>query len=389
MQMCDRLAVRRAVLARLGGSVEAIQQVLHYCENPFALDKVPHVPVFPMTDEPHLAVWRAYAAQQGQDTLAYLQARLPQLCIPIGAGISKIPAYDEVMHWGKPFRAEAFGGTLTLAQPHQLHLVIHEHPAGALPVLLTCHRPDFETLDRALAFHNEPVAIAASVNAHTIAGFLNWERIHRSQALWTAQHGQAAVATWGQERQRIAATEKWRFYDRLILVCEHPYSDLSAQQLGLDMTEEQWLQTSTHLRLEHEFTHYATLRLYDAMRLNLFDELLCDWAGMTAALGRFEARLFLQFLGLEDWPRVRPEGRVHSYCQELDAAAFALQCHLMVHAAAGVEALSRQYYSKKERDLFLLALTRLTLELLASENKEAFFLRGCQEARQLLALSVS
>jgi hypothetical protein len=122
------------------------------------------------------------------------------------------------------------------------------------------------------------------------------------------------------------------------------------------------------------------------MSLNLFDETICDWAGMTAALGRFEGRWFLQFLGLEDWPRVRPDGRIYSYRQTLDDEAFILQCRLMGRVATGVEALSSKYYVEKDRLLFLLTLTRLTLELLASERREAFFLPGYQEAERLLAL---
>lgn len=382
----EQLTMRQAVLARLGGSPAAVQQVLRYGDNRFDRTKLPGVPVLPLPDEPHLEAWRAYAAQQGSDPLRALQERLPQLCIPIRQGISHTPAYDEVIHRGRPFRAEAFGGTLTLEHPEALRLIICEHAAGALPVCMTPHRTDFVTLTQALAFHHEPVALTASVNAHTLAGIINWDRVRRYQAHWLAQQGNAPGASWGQEMRRIATTEKARFYDRLMLLCEHPYSGLSAQQLGLDLAEEVWLQRSTVWRLEHEFTHYATMRLYSSMSLHLFDETLCDWAGMTAALGRFEARWFLQCLGLEAWPHIRQDGRVHSYRQDLDDEAFALQCHLMVHVAAGVEALSREYYTEHERMVFLLALTQLTLELLASEEREAFFLPAYAEGRRLLGL---
>ena len=384
MHLRDQLAERQAVLAALGGSPAAIQQVLRYCENRFDLEKAPIAPIFPMTDEPHVADWREYVDQSGPDVFSALQARLPQLCIPIRAGISTTPAYAAVVRRGQPFDAAAFGGTLSLECPTALQLNIHEHPAGALPIFVTPHRPDFETLHRALALRHEPVAINASVNAQMIAGLLNWDRVRRYQSRWMAQHGMAAMAHWGKEMQRVATTEKWRFYDRLMLVCEHPYSGLSAQQLGLDLTEAQWLHTSTRLRLEHEFTHYTTKRLYDYMGLNLFDETICDWAGMTAALGRFDGQWFLQFLGLEDWPRVRPEGRVYTYCQELDSEAFALQCRLMVRVAAGLEALSRTYYAEQDRLRFLLTLTRMTLELLAAEDRDSFFLRAYEEAARLL-----
>jgi hypothetical protein len=381
----DQLAARQAVLAALGGSPQAIEQVLSYGENHFAREKMPAAPVLPLRDEPHVADWRAYMEPPAIDVLAALQTRLSQLCIPVRQGISRTRAYDEVVRRGQPFQREAFGGALTLERPAQLRLVLHEHPAGALPILVTTHRPDFVTLTQALAYRHEPVPVNASVNAQMIAGLLNWDRVRRYQQHWLAQHGLAAMAQWGQEMQRVAGTEKWRFYDRLMLVCEQPYSGLSATQLGLDMAEAHWQRTSTVLRLEHEFTHYATMRLYGYMGLKLLDETICDWAGITAALGHFAGQWFLKFLGLEDWPQVRQGGRIHTYCQELDQEAFALQCHLMVHVAAGLEALSRTYYVVQERWRFLLALTRMTLELLASESREDYFLRGYQEAAELLA----
>ena len=219
-----------------------------------------------------------------------------------------------------------------------------------------------------------------------ISGFLNWERVREYQSSWIAEHGVASMARWGEEMQRVATMEKWRFYDRLMVVCEQPYSSLTAEQLGLDMEDDQWLRTSTCLRLEHEFTHYATKRLYDYMSLNLFDETICDWAGITAAFGRFEGRWFLHFLGLEDWPRVRPGGRVYNYCSELSEEAFHLICRLMIRVSEGLEQLSRANYVEQERVRFLVALTRLTLELLAAEDRQDFFQRGYEEAGQLLMI---
>jgi hypothetical protein len=376
--------MRTAVLAELEGSPEATQEVLRYCENRFDLEKVPAAPVFPMTDEPHVTFWRSHIGRHGTDAFAALRARLPQLCIPIREGMSKTPAYGDVMRRGKPFHEEAFGGKLTLERPAQIELVIREHPAGALPVFITPHRPDFETLIRALAFRHEPGPTNASVNAHMISGFLNWERVREYQDSWIAKHSVAGMVHWNEEMQRVATAEKWRFYDRLIVVCEQPYSSLTAKQLGLDMEEGQWLRTSTSLRLEHEFMHYATKRLYDYMSLNLFDETICDWAGMTAALGRFEGRLFLHFLGLEDWPRVRPGGRVYNYRSELSEEAFSLLCRLIIRVAEGLEKISRAKYVEQERSRFLVALTRLTLELLAAEDRQDFFQRSYEEAGQLL-----
>ena len=46
------------------------------------------------------------------------------------------------------------------------------------------------------------------------------------------------------------------------------------------------------------------------MRNNLHDELIADYAGITAAIGHYRAAWFLRFLGLEDYPTYRPGGRL-------------------------------------------------------------------------------
>ncbi|HEY2379668.1 MAG TPA: hypothetical protein VGK48_00680 [Terriglobia bacterium] len=380
----DRLIARRAVLAQLGGTPETVSKALEYCENHFALQNLPPPPILPLPDEPHLTFWRAHLQQYGSEAFAALQSGLPQFSIPLRAGISKTAAYKAVVHDGLPFQEAAFGGCLTLERPAEIRLVIREHPAGALPVLIIKHRPDFEMLIGALALHHEPGQTNASVNARMISGFLNWERVRGYQAEWIGAHGLAGINSWPKERLRVATDEKWRFYDRLMVICEHPYSNSTASALGLDMNEQRWLETSTVLRLEHEFTHYATYRLYGYMALNLFDETICDWAGMMLALGRFDSRRLLHFLGLESPGQVRPDGRVLTYCQGLDENSLRLICELMRRVAEGLEELTTANYVEKDRVIFWLALTRLNLELIAAEDRQAFFQESYAAAANLL-----
>ena len=377
---------RRRVLEGLQGGSTAVAQVLRYCENHFDLAQAPPSPVFPLPDEPHVGDWRAYPAGSGEAVFRALQERLPQLCIPIGAGVSTAAAYASVVRAGQPFRSEDFGGRLTLERPDLFRLDIYDHPAGALPVLSTPHRPDFEDLDRALARCSEPVPVNPSVNAHIIAGFVNWDRVHRYRLHWSAQAaaGGAAPQAWAQEMRRVAREEKWRFQDRLLLLCAQPYSSVSAAELDLPWDAEIWLERSRVLRTEHEFTHYTTKRLYGRMSLNLLDETLADWAGMTLAMGGFEASWFLRFLGLDSWPPVRSDGRIHTYTGELEGEAFELLCALTVRAAHGLAALTRSHYSAGDRLRFLLALSRLTLELMASDERERFFHQACEEVAPLL-----
>jgi hypothetical protein len=150
------------------------------------------------------------------------------------------------------------------------------------------------------------------------------------------------------------------------------------------MTEGDWTERSTVLRVEHEFTHYATHRLFGAMSLNLWDETIADFMGMTYVLGSFRADWFLCFLGLEAWPEVRESGRVGTYAEGLSPAAFALLAKLMVEVAHSLEDLHARFYDPGERGCFLLALASLTLELLAADDAAARFGKAYAAARALI-----
>jgi len=373
---------RLSVLSRLGGDGEACARVLAYCESPFRDIATDLRPVFPLPSEPHVDTWRRYVAESGSDVFGYLQRRLPQLGVPIREGISKTDAYRAVARRGEPCRPDTFGELLTLERPGSLRLYVHEHPAGALPILVTDWREDFERLSRCLACRSEPEPIAPSVNAQMIAGFVNWDRVDEYRRGWLDAGN--APPGWPGEMSRLAREEKWRFQDRFVLTCAQPYSSVSAAELGLAMDEAEWLQRSTELRVEHEMTHYATRRAFGVMRLNLLDETLCDFMGTTFALGEFRAEWFLRFLGLESWPSVRESGRIHTYREDLEGAAFELLCAVTVGAARGLERLATARYAPEQRARFLLALAPLTLELLASERLEEAFSESSRRAAELL-----
>src|SRR5262245_37097529 len=263
--------------------------------------------------------------------------------------------------------------------------MLHEHPAGALPVLVAADRGDFETLVRALAWRGEPRPISPAVNAQIVTGFVNWERMGRYRASWAAQVDPSVVdGLWPVEVARVAASERWRYQDRFIITGVRPYSGVSASRLGLEMTEEDWLDRSTLLRVEHEFTHYATQRVFGTMSLNLLDETISDFMGMTYALGRFRADWYLAFLGLEDWPEVRPDGRVRTYAAELSAAGFTLLGEITVRAARNLEAIAGRSYDPQQRGRFLLAAASLTLELLAGEDAGELFEEAYASAERLM-----
>lgn len=382
-----RLELRRASLHAFGLDPEAEEDVLRYCESPYRIPRIP-APVLPLPEEAHVGDWRRYASDAGDSPFSYLRDRLPQLCIPVREGISKTGAYQEVMRRGAPFTSESFGGRLELSRPESLRLLIHPHPAGALPVLATGDRHDFETLFLALACRGEPQPVSPSVNAQIIAGLINWDRVARYRAGWAAGlDPYRAMKGWPEEQARVASAERERFFDRLLLVCDRPYSGVTAAELGLPLTEEEWLERSTLLRIEHEFTHYATKRIFGAMNLNLLDETLADFMGVTLALGRFEASWFLRFLGLERWPQVREDGRAPTYAKGLSSSAFTLLASVVVRAARAIEALSERWYRPERREHLFLALASLGLDLLASPDVEALFEEAWKSTECLLSAS--
>jgi hypothetical protein len=361
----------------------AVEEVLRYCETPFRTPRVPP-PVLPLADEPHVADWSRYLLEAGDHPFDFLQDRLPQLAIPVRTGVSKTHAYREVTRRGTAFSSAAFDGRLSLDEPRALRVTIQGHPAGALPVLSTPNRRDFGTLYFALACRHEPRSLGSSVNAQMIAGLVNWDRLRRYRECWSSrQSGKNAARAWPAEMARVTSKERWRFLDRVLLVCEQPYSDVSATELGLAMSEAEWLDRSRVLRVEHEFTHYATKRVFGVMRANLLDEILADFMGLTRALGRFEARWFLRFLGLEGLPLIRGGGRVHTYTTGLSPDAVTLLCEVVVEAAAGVETLARRWYSEAGSLRFFLALSSLSLDLIAGDDRDRLFEEAWEVAGRL------
>jgi hypothetical protein len=134
--------------------------------------------------------------------------------------------------------------------------------------------------------------------------------------------------------------QKELYQDRLVLLSEGFYSNVPAEVMSL--STEEWRRLSLTIRLEHEGTHYLTLRLFSSMRNHLLDELIADYAGIVAACGHYRADWFLRFLGLEDFPRYREGGRLENYRGNppLSEEAFRV-LQALVKAAA--ENLERRY----------------------------------------------
>ena len=99
---------------------------------------------------------------------------------------------------------------------------------------------------------------------------------------------------------------------RVILLGQAPYSNVTAQHLGLE--EALWMERSFRLRLAHECVHYETLRLFGNMQNHALDEIVADAIGQIAAFGNFSAERQRLFFGLEKGTG-RCTGRLSFYCR--------------------------------------------------------------------------
>jgi hypothetical protein len=367
----SRERARADTLRAFGAGPAEAAELLEYNRSLFI---VPPTVDLPLADEPFVAAWAGYAAEaRTRGILPVLREHLVQLRFPIAEGISATDAYQAAARRGVV--ADGVEG-VRLEDPDGLTLFIHPTPAGAVPVLLTSRRADFEALARALTRKNEPAPIPASMGACVVGGYNNWGRVAELRRRWEA--GEVAVDGAKDWSAAFAVLKGRRelYQDRFILLSDGPYSGVPAEALGLE--PEAWRRASITLRLEHECAHYFTRRVLGSMRNNLLDELMADYAGIVAAAGRYRADWFLRFMGLEDADGCRASGRMGTYRGDppLSDAAFAVLQRLVRAAAARLEeadaALDDAFRAPPGRARVMLALAELTLEEVAAGELGGF-----------------
>jgi hypothetical protein len=365
------------VLRGLGATPGECEELLRYNENVFDVSNASGS-VWPLPDEAFVAGWESWAADaRSRGAFAVLAEHLPQLSFPIREGMSASPAYRAATRRGVPPRELPEATGLALARPELVELTLHPSPAGRIPVLTVRGREEFVALVQALGHRNEPFPVPDSQGALMLAGYDNWVRIGGLRREWEARNPAGSPADpgtgWGAEFARLEHRREL-YQDRFILLSDGPYSAVPARDLGLD--EAAWRETSLALRRDHECAHYLTRRLFGSMRNNLLDELLADYSGMVAAVGRFRADWFLRFLGLEDFPRLRPGGRIGIYRGKppLSEGAFGVLQALVIDAARNVErfdaSLPAGPRSLAARAKAITALASLRLEDLAAVGGE-------------------
>ena len=380
---------RELQLARLGASPAEAAELAAYNENVFDLAALTAGLRFPLPDEPFVAFWAAAEAAARElgagGAIAALAGHLPQLRFPIAAGISATDPYRAATRRGVPPAEIPEATGLALARPQAVELVLHASPAGRIPLLIARRREEFVALLQALARRNEPEEIPASQGALMVAGYNNWSRIAELRARWEAEAPATRErGTWNEEFQHLQARREL-YQDRFILLSDGPYSAVPAADLGL--AEEEWRRLSLVIRRDHECTHYLTRRLFGSMRNNLLDELIADYAGLVGATGRFQAAWFLRFVGLEEFPRYRPGGRLDLYRGKppLSDGAFRVLQALVVRAAESLERFDAgRSRSGDETVLTVAALASLRLEELAGEDAGERLAGALAEVRRRL-----
>ncbi len=365
--------IRTGVLDALGASVAEKEALLAYNENRFDHSGLGAAPEFPLPDEPFASNWKTYEREaEKKGAFETLKGRLAQLSFPIQKGISRTDAYRSATRKGVPPEKIPEATGLVLKRPDGFRFHLHATLAGRIPILVTAHRDDFVAVLRALTLRNEPQDVPEATGAMIVSGYNNWDRIRTLRKKWEAHHpDDSGGIGWAVEFQRIVS-QKALYQDKFIILSDGPYSGVAAHELGL--SETRWKKISLVIRREHECTHYVTRHVLHSMQNRLLDELIADYMGIVAAAGRFRADWFLRFIGLEDFPRYRPGGRLENYRGDppLANGVFKLLQVLAKKAAMNVERFDHQYRQKAKdlegKALVLFALTRLTIEELASED---------------------
>lgn len=312
--------------------------------------------------------WLHYLSEAKQKHLALIiQKHLVQLQFPIRQGISKETAYQATTRRGLKNAVQHFTNLPFL---DNLVCFVHQSGAGQIPVLLPSNRAGFIHLVQAFVYKNEPVSIPDSMGACMVAGYNNWSRIWAYRAEWEAEHPDAcSEAEWQAEFRRLIP-HKHLYQDRFLILSDGPYSGVSAEEMGLDT--DAWRKMSLTIRLEHECAHYLTKRVFGVMRRHLFDELLADFAGITA-VSPFRPDWFLRFMGLENYPAYRQGGRLQNYLDAKPGSALftAVQSHLK-DAAENLAHFDQQagstHRTVQGKTNMLLAITRFSLADLAKPD---------------------
>ncbi len=183
-------------------------------------------------------------------------------------------------------------------------------PAGTVMVISLHEREDFDTFMRIMAHKCTEAVIPRTQGASILDGVINWRKIenHRDEFIEEQMRLGNIEPDWDSEFDRFTS-DKQNYRDAIIVLSAGPYSNVSADRVG--MNADEWLKLSYTIRRYHECTHFICRRLYHDKIDKVWDELVADAVGIYAALGYFDEKVARVFLGIEDDRYV--SGRLENY----------------------------------------------------------------------------
>lgn len=161
---------------------------------------------------------------------------------------------------------------VTFSEPESITIEIYGSFAGKIPIVVFGNASDFEDFIVNLVYRGERPSNISQMGASFI---------------------------YGRTQRFLTLSRKF-------------YSSTAPEYVGL--TPEDWCEKSMLIRREHEITHYYTKTFYGSASNNLHDELIADFMGMYSAFGRYDAKLFRHFMGLDG-----SDGRLSLYTSGLSA----------------------------------------------------------------------
>jgi hypothetical protein len=284
------------------------EELKTYLSNNFKSKKT--IPSF--ENDTGIKYWEDLATKITADNLLFneLKKCYPQLNFPIEAGIEKKEEYKDLVLRGKteninlPFLLE-------LNDYKNITLRISESIAGKIPIITVPNKEDFIIIIQCLLYKSNPKHIPQSMGAVLINGLNNWQKIAILKSDWLATN---TPEKWSKEFYMSVLQNYDLYKDKLIIISTKTYSNVSAQQLGLD--ESLWLSYSISIREEHECTHLYTLKKFGIASNNLHDELIADYIGIVKTIGKYNKLWMLMFMGLENYPEYRQGARLENYISQ-------------------------------------------------------------------------
>lgn len=287
---------------------EVISELITYTKNEFYVTNK-SLKSNRTSEDIYISAWKNYKKNaEIEGVFKTLKKHLVQLQFPIKKGISLSREYKDATLKGVPTDNMLLASGIVLNDFENLHLEIYECAAGKVPVLIVPNDEDFCSIINAFSHKNEPVNIPYSMGAAMIKGINNWSRINTLKEEWLIKN---PFGNWNLEFKKNILPRPYLYKDKLIVLSRKPYSSVSASELKI--SENDWMEYSIKIRLEHECTHLFTLKYFKHMANNMHDELLADYIGISKALGNYQCDWFLKFIGLENFPEYRHGARLENY----------------------------------------------------------------------------